>query len=150
MELAAIVDKRNIVLDLSAGTKREALEGLAGKLYESGILTDQGGFLADVLKREAEFSTGIGFGIAIPHAKSTFVKTAAVAIGRLAQAISYSEAADEEPVDLLFMIAVPEREGNAHLKILQKLSRKIMDVKFRTQIKQASGSDEILEILAQV
>lgn len=150
MEIAAIIDKRNIALDLSAQTKREALESLASKLYENGILTDQQGFLTDVLKREAEFSTGIGFGIAIPHAKSKYVKTAAVAIGRLAKGISYSEAADEEPVDVLFMIAVPEQEGNAHLKILQKLSRKIMDEKFRSQIKEARGSDEILEILAQV
>lgn len=150
MDIAAIVDRRNIALGMRAKTKLEALEELAGKLYESGMLTDRRGFLEDVLKREAEFSTGIGFGIAIPHAKSAYVKTAAVAVGRLGRGVAYSAAADEEPVNVLFMIAVPERENNAHLKILQKLSRKIMDAAFRKQLRLAGGSEEILEILAKI
>lgn len=150
MDIAAIVDRRNIALEMRAKTKLEALEELAGKLYESGMLSDRQGFLEDVLKREAEFSTGIGFGIAIPHAKSTYVKTAAVALGRLGRGVVYSAAADEELVDVLFMIAVPEQENNAHLKILQKLSRKIMDAAFRKQLRLASGSDEILEVLAKI
>lgn len=149
MDIGQIVDARNIVLRMRARTKLEALEALAAKLYESGKIAERRGFLSDVLRREAEFSTGIGFGIAIPHAKSRYVNTASIAIGRLARAIPYG-AAGEEPVDVLLMIAVPEREESAHLKILQRLSRSIMDEAFRARLREAADTETVLDILAKV
>ena len=73
MNIKGIIKKENILLNINANSKREAFDALAESLKETGIVTNKELFISDVLKREDECSTGIGFGIAIPHAKSKYV-----------------------------------------------------------------------------
>ena len=130
MNIKEIVKKENILLNINASSKFDAFDALAESLKETGIVTNKELFIKDVLKREEEFSTGIGFGIAIPHAKSKYVTEASIAIGKLTGNILY-ESIDDEPIYLMFMIAVPMQNNSDHLKILSMLSRKFMDEDFR-------------------
>lgn len=148
MDITSIINKDNIMFNLSVQNKVDAITQLAECLLNNNVITDSNGFVADVLAREKKFSTGIGFGLAIPHAKSSCVLRPSIAIGKLAQAINYSEVGgEEEMVNLLFLIAVPENGNNEHIAILSQLSRKFMDEYFRNYLNQAQSPDEVIHYL---
>ena len=108
-------------------------------------LIDYNGFIAQVNAREESFPTSIGFSFAIPHGKCAAVKTASLAFARLKNEVQWSE---DEKSKYIFLIAVSDKDaGDEHLKILAKISRKIMSEEFREKLKNASNIDEILEIL---
>jgi len=146
MNIKEIIKKENILLNINANSKFDAFDALAESLKETGIVTNKELFIKDVLKREDECSTGIGFGIAIPHAKSKYVTEASIAVGKITGNILY-ESIDDEPIYLMFMIAVPMQNNSEHLKILSMLSRKFMDEDFRNTLKKASSKDEIERVL---
>ena len=146
MNIKEIIKKENILLNINANSKFDAFDALAESLKETGIVTNKELFIKDVLKREDECSTGIGFGIAIPHAKSKYVTEASIAVGKITGNILY-ESIDDEPIYLMFMIAVPMQNNSEHLKILSMLSRKFMDEDFRNTLKKASSKDEIARAL---
>ena len=81
MKITELLGKNTIILDLKSKTKTEVIDELVDKLYNAGKLNDKEEYKKAILKRESEFSTGIGDGIAIPHAKTTAVKTPALAFG---------------------------------------------------------------------
>ncbi|CUH97656.1 hypothetical protein P22_3791 [Propionispora sp. 2/2-37] len=148
MDITAIINTGTILFDLPAQSKVEAITQLAGCLQKNGIITNRNSFVADVLDREKKFSTAIGFGLAIPHAKSSCVLRPAIAVGKLARAINYSDAkGEEEWVNILFLIAVSEESNNEHIAILSQLSRKFMDESFRQRLTQAQNPDEMLQCL---
>lgn len=148
MDMTAIITADTVLFNLSAQNKVDAITQLAGCLQKNQIITDCAGFVADVLARENMFSTGIGFGLAIPHAKSKCVLRPAIAVGKLNRTINYSDApGEEEAVNMLFLIAVPEKSNNEHLGILSQLSRKFMDEEFRLRLNQAKSPDEMLRCL---
>lgn len=148
MKITSIINTDTILFNLSVQNKVDAITQLAGCLLKNKVITDRKEFVADVLEREEKFSTGIGFGLAIPHAKSGCVLRPAIAVGKLAQAINYSNAGgEEELVNLLFLIAVPENGNNEHIGILSQLSRKFMDESFRKQLNQARNPDEVMYCL---
>lgn len=149
MDIKKIIRKENILLNIDSKSKIDAFNLLAESLRKTGIVTNKELFVKDVLKRENECSTGIGFGIAIPHAKSKYVTTAAIAIGKLTENIVY-ESMDDEPIHIMFMIAVPIQNNDDHLKILSILSRKFMDEEFRNTLEKASSQDEIMKALESV
>jgi fructose-specific phosphotransferase system IIA component len=149
MDIKKIIQKENILLDINAKSKIDAFNALAESLKRTGVITNKELFVTDVLKREDEYSTGIGFGIAIPHAKSEYVTDAAIAVGKLTENIEY-ESMDGEPIQIMFMIAVPIQNNDEHLKILSMLSRKFMDEEFRNILKKASSRDEIMKVLESV
>lgn len=146
MNIKDIIKKENIILNIDATSKLDAFNALAESLKETGIVTNKELFIKDVLEREKECSTGIGFGIAIPHAKSKYVTEASIAVGKLTGNILY-ESMDDESISLMFMIAVPMENNDEHLKILSMLSRKFMDEDFRNNLKKASSKDEIARVL---
>jgi PTS system fructose-specific IIA component len=98
-----------------------------------------------VLHREAEFSTAMGFGIAIPHGKTAAVNEPFLCFARVTE-VDWS-ALDGNPVDLVFMIGVPEDAGTAHLKILAAISRKLMKQEFRDGLRSAVSAQELIEFL---
>lgn len=149
MDIKKIIQKENILLNINAKSKIDAFNALAESLKETGVITNKELFVKDVLKREEEYSTGIGFGIAIPHAKSKYVNNAAIAVGKLMENIEY-ESMDDEPIHIMFMIAVPMQNNDEHLKILSILSRKFMDEEFRNTLKKANSKDEIMKVLESV
>jgi len=149
MNIKDIIKKENILLNINANSKLDAFNALAESLEKTGIVTNKELFIKEVLNREEEGGTGIGFGIAIPHGKSKYVTEASVAVGKITGNILY-ESIDDEPIYIMFMIAVPMQNNNEHLKILSMLSRKFMDKDFRNTLKKANSKDEIMRALELV
>lgn len=111
MKITEMLTNDTILLELKATEKTEVIEELVAKLHEAGRITDQEAFKNDILARESQGSTGIGDGVAIPHAKSNAVKEPAIVFGRSMDGIEY-EALDGKPTHLFFMIAA--NEGRMH------------------------------------
>ena len=133
-------------LNLTTNEKFATIEHLAN--LASDRLVDVEKYIEDVKKREAISTTGIGDGVAIPHAKSAFVKVPTVIVGKSSKGIAW-ESLDEQPVNIVFLIAVPDGEGDAHLKILQTLAISLMDDDFKEELLNADDSEKIVELLLE-
>lgn len=134
-----------ILLPLSASTKEEALDRLIAKLAEAGRLTSKEEMKKAILAREAQGSTGIGEGIAIPHAKTAAVKIPSIAFGLSQEGVDY-DSLDQQKAHLFFMIAATEDADEAHLETLAQLSQMLMDESFRKELMQAETKEQVLEI----
>ena len=143
MKITQLLTEDTIKLDVAAQTKTDVLAELVGQLDRAGKLTDAKGFEKDILAREAQSTTGIGEGIAIPHAKSAAVKEPAIAFGRSMDGIDF-ESFDGQPAQLFFMIAASEGANDAHLEALSRLATFLMDDKFRSRILSATSKKEVL------
>lgn len=140
-----LITKELIVLDLDLSSKEDVIKEMARVIEGQGRLYDYNNYVKQVFAREKNFSTAIGFEVAIPHGKTDSVKNASLAFARLKNEIQWG---DEEKVKYVFLIAVPETEaGDTHLKILAQISRKIMREEFREKLKSSLGIDELLEVL---
>lgn len=137
--------KNRICFDLKATNKDEAIKELIEILYDDGKITDKEKFRQAVLKREEEFSTGIGMGIAIPHGKSDAVKEPSITFGRSNKGIDY-ESMDDKPAYLFFLIAVPEESSDIHLRALSEISRKLMHTEIREKLFKAQSFEEFIEV----
>ncbi|MRN52622.1 fructose PTS transporter subunit IIA [Paenibacillus monticola] len=150
MLITDLLKPESIQLTLESTGKREIVSELAGLLQQTGALSDQAVFEASVLSREKESSTGIGFGIAIPHGKSEGVARPAIALGISRTGVDW-DSIDDEDVTIVFMLAIPQHQpGNEHLKILQQLSRKLVDDDFRAALAEAASKEEIYALMAQI
>jgi len=149
MELAALIKEEAIVLHLQAQSKQEAIDQMIERLNHLGYLSDVDAYQKAVLDRENQGSTGIGFGVAIPHGKSKGVKTSGLAFARLAKPIDW-QSLDGNPVSMFFLIAIPEENaGNEHLQILAAISRKMIHEAFRTKLMAAKTPKDLLQILKE-
>ncbi|WP_059042058.1 fructose-specific PTS transporter subunit EIIC [Paenibacillus rubinfantis] len=149
-KLTDIISLDLIEPSLSASTRDEIIDEMIAKLDAEGVLTTSAEFKQAILKREQESSTGIGMNVAVPHGKSAAVLKPRVVFGIKQEGIDWSSA-DGTPAKLIFMIAVPaENKGNEHLKILQMLSRKLMDDEFREQLLQVKTKQEAYRLLDQI
>ncbi|WP_053217864.1 PTS fructose transporter subunit IIABC [Virgibacillus senegalensis] len=149
-KLTDITSPALIDIDLQGNTQDEVLDELINKLDANGLLTSPQAFKQKIIEREQESTTGIGMNIAIPHGKSNAVKRPSVVFGRKPDGVDWNSM-DGTAAKLIFLIAVPEEaEGNAHLKILQMLSRKLMDESFREQLLQVQTKEEAYKLLEQV
>lgn len=150
MTITELLDARSVKIPLTAQSKEEAIRLLVDSLADGGSLSDKAAYLEAVLQREATGSTGIGFGVAIPHGKSPGVAKAGIAFAKLSQPLEWASL-DGNPVQAVFMIAVPEEAaGNEHLKILISISRKLIDEEFRGKLLAAANYDELAALLADV
>ncbi|MFJ7847762.1 fructose-specific PTS transporter subunit EIIC [Peribacillus sp. NPDC097224] len=148
MKITDLLKLDTILIDLQSETKLGVIEELSAKLAQAGRLHDEGGFKAAILKREEQSTTGIGEGIAIPHAKTSAVKTPAICFGKSVSGIQY-ESLDGQPAHLFFMIAASEAANQVHLETLSRLSSLLMDAQFRSQLVSATSAEEVLEIIDQ-
>ncbi|MFZ4452782.1 PTS sugar transporter subunit IIA [Salibacterium aidingense] len=149
MEIDTLVQEDAVSVALKSTSRAEALEEMVD-LLPASALQDKNQCLEDIQKREQEGSTGIGFGFAIPHGKSNGVQQAAIAIGKTEEGLEW-ESLDGKPVEVIFLIAVPEENaGDDHLKILQQLSRKMMDETFRDSLKGADTKKQIVDIVSKI
>src|SRR5690606_17087283 len=146
MRITDLLKKDTVIIELSSSSKLEVIDELVSKLDEAGRLQDKVQFKQAILTREGQSTTGIGEGIAIPHAKTVAVKTPAIAFGRSTKGIDY-EALDGQPSHLFFMIAASEGANNAHLETLSRLSSLLMDVGFREKIMQVQTPDELIDVI---
>ncbi|MFC7394649.1 PTS fructose transporter subunit IIABC [Scopulibacillus cellulosilyticus] len=145
MKITDLLTKETILLNLEAGTKDKALDELASKLSKAGKLNDFGTFRKAIDQREKESTTGIGEGIAIPHAKTSAVKTPAIAFARSEQGVDYNSL-DGQPAHLFFMIAASEGADNAHLETLSQLSTYLLKKEFREKLMKAETAEEIVNL----
>lgn len=141
-----LFDVKYMDLELETTEKFATIKHLASLIEDR--LIDVDNYVEDVKKREAISTTGIGDGVAIPHAKSSWVKKPTVVVGKSAKGIEW-ESLDDEPVNMVFLIAVPEGEGNEHLKILQVLAVSLMDDEFKEKIEKANDKKVIEELLIE-
>lgn len=149
-KLTDIVTNDLIHLDLQGNTKEEVLDELIASMKEAGVVLDAEAYKQVVIAREHEGTTGMGMSIAIPHGKSEAVKEPAVAFGMHRAGVDW-ESLDGNPAKLIFMIAVPtERAGDDHLKILQMLSRKLMDDNYREKLLHVTTKDEAHRLLMEI
>lgn len=138
-----ILDKDMMIFDLKSKDKLSVLRELIKPLAAKGAIENEGKFLEVVLKREEEYSTGIGMGVAIPHGKSSLVKKASLVFGKSKDGIDYNSM-DGKPAYLFFLIAAPEDSDNLHLKILAKLSRSLMHEEVRDELNKAETYEDVI------
>ncbi|WP_413375435.1 fructose-specific PTS transporter subunit EIIC [Alkalihalobacillus sp. 1P02AB] len=143
MKISDLLKKDTMILNLSSSSKEEVLDELIVKLDEAGKLNDRTKYKEAILTREQQSTTGLGEGIAIPHAKTAAVKTPAIAFGRSTSGIDF-EALDGQPSHLFFMIAASEGANNEHLATLSKLSTFLMDENFRKNLLEAASLEDII------
>jgi fructose PTS system EIIBC or EIIC component len=146
MKITELLTRETILLSMQANSKQEAVEELVEVLDRAGKITDRSVFKAAILKREEQSTTGIGDGIAIPHAKTQDVKSPAIVFGRSDLGVDY-ESLDGQPAHLFFMIAAPEGANNTHLEALARLSGILMRDDARQRLLNAKDANEILEII---
>ena len=148
MDISNLLIKENSILNLNTTNKLDAFTQLSSNLLNNNCINNQEKYISALLKREKEFSTNIGFGIAIPHAKDTSVNKASIAIGTFTNGLDYEDG--EAPVKLMFLLAVPTENDNLHLEILKRLSRKIIDANFRESLLSANSVDNIFKIMETI
>lgn len=146
MELKDLIKESTIKLQLDAKDKNSVLDEMIKLLVDDDVVSDKNKFKEDILSREELSNTGIGFEIAIPHAKSKAVKEARIAIGITNNGIDYGSI-DGQDIKMIFMIAVSEDQSDLHLKALANLSRKLMHDEFRESILNAKTEKEIIDML---
>ncbi|MDX8345250.1 fructose-specific PTS transporter subunit EIIC [Rossellomorea sp. YZS02] len=146
MRITELLTEETIQLHLSSQTKDGVIDDLVSVLDKSGKLQDRKEFKKAILNREAQSTTGIGEGIAIPHAKTSAVKSPAIAFGKSEDGVDY-ESLDGAPAHLFFMIAATEGANQTHLEALSRLSSMLMDMDVRQALLKAKSKEEILEII---
>ncbi|MDO5375200.1 MAG: fructose-specific PTS transporter subunit EIIC [Staphylococcus rostri] len=146
MRITELLTKDTVAMDLEATSKDAAILELAQQLNQAGKLNNLDDFVTAIHAREAQSSTGIGEGIAIPHAKVEAVNTPAIAFGKSKAGIDY-QSLDMQPAHLFFMIAAPASGAQTHLDALAKLSGILMDDKVREALLHAESPEEVLAII---
>lgn len=142
MRIVDLLNKESILLGAAPVSKSEAIDMLVDLQVKGGRIADKEAYKQGILAREAMSSTAVGEGIAIPHAKSEAVTAPSLAAMTVPGGVDY-EAMDEEPSDLLFMIAAPNN-GDVHLEVLSRLMTLLMDEDFRAKLMAAKDKDEFL------
>lgn len=146
MRITDLLDKRSISLNGAPTSKEEALDQMVELMVNSGKIRDKEAYRKEVYKREAESTTGIGEGIAIPHGKGDFVIKPGLAAMVVKDGVDFNSL-DGEPVHLIFLIAAPNTKDNVHLDVLSKLSMLLMDEDFAKNLRNASSVEEFLQIV---
>lgn len=148
MKIIDVLKRESIVVDLKAKDKRGVLEELVGDLVLKTEGLDKERLLEILLEREKLGSTGIGYGVAIPHGKLKNLDYLVVAFGRSVVGIDF-QSLDNKPAHLFFLILAPEDSTAAHLKILARISKLLKDPSFRNKLLSASSRDDIFNAIAE-
>ena len=143
MKIQDLLNKKVMLLDLQATTKEAAIDEMINSLVENGVVTDFDVFKAGIMGREAQTSTGLGDGIAMPHSKNATVKEATVLFAKSNKGVDY-ESLDGQPTDLFFMIAAPEGANDTHLAALAELSKYLMQAGFADRLRKVTSPDEVI------
>lgn len=142
-----MIEDNYIFLNEDYKSKQELLSFIAAKAEELNICNTKEGLLEDLLAREAEFSTGLQDGFAIPHARSSHVKKVSVFFIRNKSVLDW-ETLDDSEVHYLFALLVPkENEGNIHLQMISKLATCLLEEDFKDKIKSTSDKSELKDYI---
>ena len=146
MRITDLLKKQGIALNVKVSSKDEAIDKLVNLMDDSGNLNDKKEYKNKVLERESLSTTGIGDGIAIPHAKTKAVKNPGLSSMVVKDGVDY-DSLDGAPAKLFFMIAAPESANNLHLEVLARLSTILMDESFRESLINAKSKEEYLKLI---
>ncbi len=146
MRITDLLSRQSISLDLKADNKKAAIDELVDLVNASGNLSDKEAYKKGIIAREEQSTTGIGEGIAIPHAKTSAVKKACLGAAVSKAGVDY-ESFDGSLAHLFFMIAAPDGANNTHLEVLSRLSTILMDEDFRKKLMNAHTVDEFLSLI---
>ena len=143
MKIQDVLNKNVMLFDLQATDKEGVINEMVQSLLDNGVVTDFETFKAGIMNREAQTSTGLGDGIAMPHSKNEAVKEATVLFAKSNKGVDYASL-DGQPTDLFFMIAAPEGANDTHLAALAELSKYLMKPGFADKLRQASTPDQVI------
>ncbi len=151
MKLSAFTKSKLVNLALPGGSKDEILSSMAGLIAKSPGVTDGARFLTDVLAREKLVTTGVGYGVAFPHAKSTAVRNVVFAFARTTEDVPF-DALDSNPVRLIFLIAAPKEAepSGVYLNLMARLSFLMKDEKNRSALLTAESVEAVFKIFDSV
>ena len=143
MKIQDVLNKNVMLFDLQATDKEGVINEMVQSLVDNGVVTDFETFKAGIMNREAQTSTGLGDGIAMPHSKNEAVKEATVLFAKSNKGVDYASL-DGQPTDLFFMIAAPEGANDTHLAALAELSKYLMKPGFADKLRQASTPEQVI------
>ena len=143
MKLQDVLNKNVMLFDLQATDKEGVINEMVQSLVDNGVVTDFETFKTGIMNREAQTSTGLGDGIAMPHSKNEAVKEATVLFAKSNKGVDYASL-DGQPTDLFFMIAAPEGANDTHLAALAELSKYLMKPGFADKLRQASTPEQVI------
>src|SRR5574344_1667366 len=145
MKIQDVLRKDVMLLDLQATSKEAVIDEMITSLVDKGCVTDFEVFKTGILNREAQTTTGLGDGIAMPHAKNAAVRVATVLFAKSNKGVDYASL-DGQPTDLFFMIAAPEGANDTHLAALAELSKYLMKPGFADKLRSVSSPEEVIAV----
>ncbi|HEM6219879.1 TPA: PTS sugar transporter subunit IIA [Streptococcus suis] len=145
MKIQDVLRKDVMLLDLQATSKEAVIDEMITSLVDKGYVTDFDVFKTGIMNREAQTTTGLGDGIAMPHAKNAAVKEATVLFAKSNKGVDYASL-DGQPTDLFFMIAAPEGANDTHLAALAELSKYLMKPGFADKLRGVSSPEEVISV----
>ncbi|HFR3187060.1 TPA: fructose-specific PTS transporter subunit EIIC [Streptococcus suis] len=145
MKIQDVLKKDVMLLDLQATSKEAVIDEMIASLVDKGYVTDFDVFKTGIMNREAQTTTGLGDGIAMPHAKNAAVKEATVLFAKSNKGVDYASL-DGQPTDLFFMIAAPEGANDTHLAALAELSKYLMKPGFADRLRAATNPEEVIAV----
>lgn len=146
MLLQELIDEELIIMDLKPENKSEAIKEMVELFVKKGVVKDRKEFTSAINKREEIESTGIGYGIAIPHAKSNSVKELKVAFGRIKQGVNF-KALDELLVYFVFMVAAPQEATSEYLQAIAKVLRFLRSRTRRNALLEMESAEKVMELI---
>ncbi|HFI0500181.1 TPA: fructose-specific PTS transporter subunit EIIC [Streptococcus suis] len=145
MKIQDVLRKDVMLLDLQATSKEAVIDEMITSLVDKGYVTDFDVFKTGIMNREAQTTTGLGDGIAMPHAKNAAVKEATVLFAKSNKGVDYASL-DGQPTDLFFMIAAPEGANDTHLAALAELSKYLMKPGFADKLRSVSSPEDVIAV----
>jgi fructose-specific phosphotransferase system IIA component len=148
MDLGDILSREQIITDLRATNRWEAIDELIENLVATGKISPEHreAIAAVVKKRESSMSTGIGFGIGIPHASTDLIDEVVGALGRSLKGVNF-DALDNQPVNLVMLFLVPQGQFQKHLHTLANIAKLLHKAEFRQALEQAPDSEAMLQVI---
>jgi len=148
IKLSDFFTEKTIRTGLVRKKKKEVIAELVGCLAEAGLVTDEKILLKAVLAREKIQTTGLGGGVAIPHARAVHIQKIAMAVGRYEDGVDFS-ALDKKPVYLVFLVAAPAEAARPYIQTVAKLARLMKTPPYKDRLLKAAGSGEIARLIEQ-
>lgn len=149
MKLSKFCEESLVSFNIKAIAKEAVIEELVNLAASSNMVKDRDQLLADIREREELVTTGVGYGVAFPHAKTKSVKGIVIAFGRSDKGIDF-DAMDHKPVNLFFLIAAPEDAIGAHLNVMARLSFLMKAVENRQKLMEATSPGDVLALVDKI
>ena len=147
-KISELLPRSAIVLNLQSKEKFAVINELVGPLVTTGAITEESEFVSAIVRRENMESTGIGLGVAIPHARTRAVSSIVLAFGRSDSGVDFNSL-DGKPSHLIFLIAAPEEQKTEYIMTLARLSKLLRKDEVRIGLNKAGSPDDVLRVIVQ-